>query len=134
MAIKVWSAGETLTATDLNNNFAQKQDTVFDTGWINITAFEAGSTAQTGVNTPQVRRFGPVVMLRGRITTSVTGNVTFATLPDGYGLIPTGIWELGHGTASGSATSRFYVTNTGTLSAQSWAATTVAISGTYGVD
>lgn len=103
----------------------------FDTGWQNITDFEPGNSAQAGTNTPQVRRYGPVVMARGR---GNTGSPPFATLPSGFGFEPLAIWELGHGTTSPSSTSRFIVSPNGEFSAQGWTAgATLAFSSTWGV-
>jgi hypothetical protein len=107
----------------------------WDGVWVDITDFEAGVTPQTGGNTPQVMRQGNIVSIRGRATTAgISGAVTFATLPSGHSFEPEGIFELGHGTTSGSSTSRYFVTTGGSLQAQAWVSgTLLALSGTYGV-
>jgi hypothetical protein len=107
----------------------------FDTGWLAVTNFEPGVTAQAGSNTPQVRRYGPVVMARGRCTTAgVSGAVTFCTLPSGFGLAPVGIWELGAGSTAPTPASRYFVNPSGTLASQGWDLDqTFSLSGVWGV-
>lgn len=102
-----------------------------DTGWVNITSWNAGVTPGAGTFTPQVLRQGHFIALRGRCATAgISGSVTFGTLPAGFA--PISAFELGPGTITTGHTSRFFVTETGTLNAQGWTSgATLALSGTY---
>jgi hypothetical protein len=107
----------------------------FDTGWQDIVIWQAGVTPLGGANTPQARRFGPMVMLRGRANTAgLSGTTTFGTLPSGFTFFPDGITELGQGTPSTAYVARYFLTAAGVLSAQGWVnGAVLTIGGTYGV-
>lgn len=96
MAIKVWSAGETLTAADLNSNFSQKQNTIVDTGWTNTglvwsANWEDYQPTTSAGNHFEYRKFGPVIKFRGlvrRVNSDISSATeTILTLP--ASLIPT---------------------------------------------
>lgn len=109
----------------------------YDTGWVNITSWNAGVTPLGGANTPQVRRVGSWVMLRGRCsTTGITGNFTMGSLPGSLALFPSGITELGRGVPVNTWTSRLFLNTDGTIGANGWASNaTITLSGYgYGTD
>jgi hypothetical protein len=107
--------------------------------WINITTgFSAGVTAQTGSNTPQAMRQGRLVAVRGRVTVAANtspGNLDFGQLPAGFD--PVGISDLGHGSTSGTQTSRYIVNASGLLQVTGWpnvgSTTTGALSAVFGI-
>jgi hypothetical protein len=110
----------------------------WDGVWMDITTgFSAGVTAQTGSNTPQAMRQGNIVAVRGRVTVAAgtSGALNFGLVPDD--MQPVGISELGHGSTSGSQTSRYFVPTSGQLQVQAWpnsASNAVgALSAVYGV-
>lgn len=107
----------------------------FDTGWQPFTNLSAGVTAQGGANAPELRRYGPVVMARGRCSTAgISGAVTFGTMPTGFGFEPMAIWELGRGTPATVPTTRYVANPSGQLTAAGWVAGAVfALSGVWGV-
>lgn len=112
----------------------------FDTGWQNIVSFDPEFTPQTGGNTPQIRRFGPLVMVRGRVdvgSTAISGSVIY-TIPSGFNFAPPGIAELGRSLLPGAANyaHRYYMTAGGDGSVQGLAGTSdtfLSLSGLYAV-
>lgn len=90
----------------------------FDTGWVNITDFEAGFSAQGGSNTPQVRRYGPVVAVRGRAShAGVPSNALtlVCTIPSDLTLFPPAIWEQPRARNQASPVSRLSVETDGEM-------------------
>jgi hypothetical protein len=95
----------------------------WDGVWIDITTgFSAGVTAQTGGNTPQAMRQGNIVAVRGRVTVAAgtSGALDFGLLPAGNGFSPAGITDFGHGSISGTQTSRYFVSTGGQLQVTAW--------------
>lgn len=103
----------------------------FDTGWQNITNFHSDWTPQAGVNQPMVRRWGPVVYVKGRANTAVAAvGGTVYTLPTGFGFEPSGsIHEAGRSLIAGSSNyaHRYFVTTGGVGSQQGVGALGLAI-------
>jgi hypothetical protein len=74
---------------------------VADTGWADLT-LKNGWTAATGNRSPQFRRIGKVVYLRGRAVGAASTSTTLATLPVGFIPGQVGRWSVlsaGGGTA-----------------------------------
>lgn len=99
----------------------------FDTGWQEITSWDSDFAPEVGGNLPMVRRWGPVVHVKGRAATTVgaVSGTTVYTLPSGFGFEPTGvIHEAGRSLVPGSANAdhRYYVTTNGIGSQQGMAA------------
>lgn len=103
----------------------------FDTGWQNITNFHSDWTPQAGVNQPMVRRWGPVVYVKGRANTAVAAvGGTVYTLPSGFAFEPSGsIHEAGRSLIAGSGNyaHRYFVTTAGVGSQQGVGALGLAI-------
>lgn len=94
-----------------------------DTGWVNLT-LTSPWTAASG-ETPQIRRWGPIVLMRGRASrTSTTGNVSVATIPNltGQGFWPAMAVE-GTGYAGAGAFYRGTVSNTGVIAGNNFSGT-----------
>lgn len=80
--LKVFASGEVLTAEDVNkylNPPVPDAATVYDTGWINLPLINGWAIASG--QTPQARRVGLDVELRGRVSGG-SGSVT--TLPEDF--------------------------------------------------
>lgn len=71
--------------SQLNDMTKNKQDKIEDTGWINL-ALNDGIIARSGA-TPQIRKIGKEVFLRGAILAkclSSTSNVALFSIPSGF--------------------------------------------------
>lgn len=103
----------------------------FDTGWQDITNFHSDWTPQAGANQPMVRRWGPLVYVKGRANTAVAAvGGTVYTLPTGFAFEPTGsIHEAGRSLIAGSGNyaHRYFVTPAGVGSQQGVGALGLAI-------
>lgn len=84
----------------------------FDTGWVDIVDFEAGFSAAGGSETPQVRRYGPVVAVKGRASHAGVPSdalTLVCTIPSGLALFPPSISEQPRARNQASPVSRLSV-------------------------
>lgn len=113
----------------------------FDTGWQSIVSFDPLFTPQAGANEPFMRRFGPIVMIRGRATTTaaIAGNTNVFQAPAGFSFEPPAIHELGRSLEPGSTgyDHRFFMGVTGQAAQQGMTiaiSQSVSLSSLYSVD
>lgn len=102
-----------------------------DSGWVAITDFEPGFAPMGGDNTPMVRRYGPVVAVRGRAdyTGGVPTDGTFAvcTVPSGFA--PPAIWDQARARNMAAPPSRMWVNTAGVMTiGTAQGATTIILS------
>jgi hypothetical protein len=121
-----------LLATSVSNAFAALladiDTTLDDTGWVNLTM--VSPWVATVGQEPSIRRFGPMVSMRGTATrTATTGNVNVATIPTTAGLnfLPTMDVE-GLGYAGSGAFYRGFVNTSGTVNGNNFSGTTFRFS------
>lgn len=118
----------------------QNVDGGFDTGWQNIVSFTAPFVAQAGVQTPMMRRFGPIVMIKGRATATVAvaGSTNVFAVPAGFSFEVDNVREMGRSLEAGAAgfDHRYYMDVGGNAAAQGLtlgAGATATLTGMYAV-
>lgn len=105
-----------------------------DTGWVTITNFATGFSGQGGNDVPMIRRYGPVVAVRGRANASPAipddSLTTVCTVPSGFE--PPAIWEQARARNQAAPVSRLFVDSSGAMrAANSSGETTVTLSSTW---
>lgn len=71
------------TVTNLTNELVQLEDLLGDTGWITLP-LASGITAYNEANTPQYRKVGKLVFIRGTVKGITARNTVIGTLPQGF--------------------------------------------------
>lgn len=71
------------TVNNLTNELVQLEDILGDSGWIPLPLAN-GITAYNEANTPQYRKIGKLVIIRGTVKGVTARNTVLGTLPTGY--------------------------------------------------
>lgn len=71
------------TVGNIANELVQLEDLLSDSGWITLP-LASGITAYNEANTPQYRKIGKLVIVRGTVKGVTARNTVLGTLPTGF--------------------------------------------------
>lgn len=71
------------TVGNIANELVQLEDLLSDSGWITLP-LASGITAYNEANTPQYRKIGKLVIIRGTVKGVTARNTVIGTLPAGF--------------------------------------------------